>query len=186
MALVVKNLPARAGDITDTGLIPESERCPAEGHGNPLQYSCLENPTDREPGGLQSMGSQRVGHDWSDLKRMQWKLSEIKIYRLTRNWGKGSLEWKKIKASLCSSTESLQLSLLKGEQKEMNNYLHEKGSGVTCSPSKGKASSCCLLAPLTTLLFMQFEFQLLKSFALFNEHLLSCSFSKGYNFLSKL
>ena len=60
---MVKNLPARAGDITDTGLIPESERCPAEGHGNPLQYSCLENPTDREPGGLQSMGSQRVGHD---------------------------------------------------------------------------------------------------------------------------
>lgn len=68
----------------------------------------------------------------------------------------------------------------------MNNYLHEKGSGVTCSPNEGKTGSCCLLAPLTTLLFMQFEFQLLKSFTLFNEHLLSCSFSKGYNFPSKL
>ena len=34
-----------------------------EGNGNPLQYSCLENPWREEPGGLQSMGSQRVGHD---------------------------------------------------------------------------------------------------------------------------
>ena len=34
-----------------------------EGNGNPLQYSCLEIPWTEEPGGLQSMGSQRVGHD---------------------------------------------------------------------------------------------------------------------------
>ena len=38
-----------------------------EGNGNPLQCSCLENPRDREPGGLPSMGSHRVGHDGSDL-----------------------------------------------------------------------------------------------------------------------
>ena len=38
-----------------------------EGNGTPLQYSCLENPMEEEPGGLQSMGSHRVGHDWSDL-----------------------------------------------------------------------------------------------------------------------
>ena len=38
-----------------------------EGNGTPLQYSCLENPMDGEPGGLPSMGSHRVGHDWSDL-----------------------------------------------------------------------------------------------------------------------
>ena len=38
-----------------------------EGNGNPLQCSCLENPRDREPGGLQSMGSHRVGHNWSNL-----------------------------------------------------------------------------------------------------------------------
>ena len=36
-----------------------------EGSGNPLQCSCLESPLDEEPGGLQSMGSQRVGHDWA-------------------------------------------------------------------------------------------------------------------------
>ena len=38
-----------------------------EGNGTPLQYSCLENPMEEEPGGLQSMGLHRVGHDWSDL-----------------------------------------------------------------------------------------------------------------------
>ena len=38
-----------------------------EGHGNLLQYSCLENPWTEEPGGLQSIGSQKVRHDWNDL-----------------------------------------------------------------------------------------------------------------------
>ena len=38
-----------------------------EGNGNPLQCSCLENPRDRKPGGLLSMGSHRVGHDCSNL-----------------------------------------------------------------------------------------------------------------------
>ena len=46
MALVVKNLPANAGDIRNAGLILGSERSPGE-HGNPPQYSCLENPMDR-------------------------------------------------------------------------------------------------------------------------------------------
>ena len=45
--LVVKNPPANAGDTRDTGLIPESGRSPGGGNGNPLQYSCLENPMDR-------------------------------------------------------------------------------------------------------------------------------------------
>ena len=47
MALVVRNLPANAGDIKDKGSIPGSERSPGGGHGNPLQYSCLKNPVDR-------------------------------------------------------------------------------------------------------------------------------------------
>ena len=46
----------------DLDLIPGSGRSPGEENSNPLQYSCLENPTE-EPGGLQSMGSPRVGHD---------------------------------------------------------------------------------------------------------------------------
>ena len=63
VALVVKNLPANAGDIRDVGSIPVSGRSPGEEHGNPLQYACLENPMTEEPGRLQSMGLHRVGHD---------------------------------------------------------------------------------------------------------------------------
>ena len=47
MVLVVKNLPANVGDIRDVGSIPRSGRSPGRGHGNPLQYSCLENFLDR-------------------------------------------------------------------------------------------------------------------------------------------
>ena len=47
MALVVKNLPASVGDIRNLGSIPVSGRSLGGGHGNPLQYSCLENPIDR-------------------------------------------------------------------------------------------------------------------------------------------
>ena len=43
MVLVVKNPPATAGDIKDLGSIPGWGRSPGKGHGNPLQYSCLEN-----------------------------------------------------------------------------------------------------------------------------------------------
>ena len=47
VALVVKNMPANAGDITDVGSITGSGRSPGEGNDNPLQYSCLENPMCR-------------------------------------------------------------------------------------------------------------------------------------------
>ena len=50
MALIVKNLAASAGDMRDIGSIPESggsSGVGVGGHGNPLQYSCLENPMDR-------------------------------------------------------------------------------------------------------------------------------------------
>ena len=47
MALEEKNPPAAAGDIRDAGSILRSERSPEGGHDNPLQYSCLENPTGR-------------------------------------------------------------------------------------------------------------------------------------------
>ena len=53
---VVKNLTANAGVV---GPIPGLGRSPGEGNGNPLQYSCLGNPLDREPGGLHFIGSQK-------------------------------------------------------------------------------------------------------------------------------
>ena len=45
---MIKNLPASAGDLRDAGLVSGSGRSPGGGHGNPLQYSCLENSMDRE------------------------------------------------------------------------------------------------------------------------------------------
>ena len=47
MTLVVKNPPANTGDVRDVGSNPGVGRSPGGGHGNPLQYSCLENPMDR-------------------------------------------------------------------------------------------------------------------------------------------
>ena len=52
---VVKNLPAKAGNASS---IPELGISPGGGHGNPLQYSCMEIPWTKEPGGLQFMGLQ--------------------------------------------------------------------------------------------------------------------------------
>ena len=60
---MVKNLPANTGDIRDAGLIPGLGRSPGGGHGNPLQYSCLGKPMDKRAWQVQSMGSQRTGHD---------------------------------------------------------------------------------------------------------------------------
>ena len=62
VVLVVKNLSADAGDIRDVDLIPGSGRSPGGGHDNPLHYSCLENPMDREAWQA-TVGLQRVDHD---------------------------------------------------------------------------------------------------------------------------
>ena len=68
VALVVKNLSANAGDITDLSSVLRSERSPGEGHSNPLQYSCLENPMDRGAWwATHSPWGFRVGCDRSDL-----------------------------------------------------------------------------------------------------------------------
>ena len=54
-------------DTTEWLHLHFSLSCIGKGNGNPLQCSCLENPRDGEPGGLPSMGSHKVGHNWSDL-----------------------------------------------------------------------------------------------------------------------
>ena len=59
----VKNLPASARAAGDVGSVPGRGRCPGGGNGDPFQYFCLDNPMDREPGGLQSTGSQSVRHN---------------------------------------------------------------------------------------------------------------------------
>ena len=76
--LVVKNLPADAGDVGDTGSDPGFGRCPGGRNGSPLQYSCLENPMDRGAWrGTWSIGSQRVEHNWSDFRRRQWHSTPV-------------------------------------------------------------------------------------------------------------
>ena len=62
-SLVSQKIKESACNEGDLGLIPELERSPGGGHGNPLQYSCLENPMTEEPSGLQSIGLQRVRYD---------------------------------------------------------------------------------------------------------------------------
>ena len=60
VALMVKNPPANAGDVTDTGLIPGSERSTGGEHGKPLQYSCLKNPMDRSLVGYSTWGHREL------------------------------------------------------------------------------------------------------------------------------
>ena len=58
---VVRNLPANEGDLRVGGSIPGSGRSPGEGNGNPLQYSCLENPVD---GGARKATVHEVAKRW--------------------------------------------------------------------------------------------------------------------------
>ena len=70
VALVVKNLPADAGDTRDAGSIPGSGRSPGEGNGSPLQYSCLgclENPRDVGTG---NAAVQRVAKSLTGVKQL--------------------------------------------------------------------------------------------------------------------
>ena len=64
---MVKNLPTNAEDTRDAGSIPGSGRSPGDGHGNPLQYSCLENSIDR--GAWQAV-VHRVAKSQTRLKRL--------------------------------------------------------------------------------------------------------------------
>ena len=84
VALEVKNPPANAGDIRDTGSIPGSGRSPGEGHASPLQYSWLENPMDRR---AWRATVRTVAQSWTQLKR----LSTHAHCGLTNHW-----QWKHV------------------------------------------------------------------------------------------
>ena len=76
MVLVVKNLPASAGDLRDVGSIPESGRWPGGGRGNPLQCSCLENPVDR---GAWRATVHGMAQSWTRLKQLTSHASVVRI-----------------------------------------------------------------------------------------------------------
>ena len=84
-ATAVKNLPSNAGDTGDVGFIPGSGWSSGIGNGNPLQYSCLENPTDREAWLPQSIGSQsvqrKVSTHTSNERESHWCQKTATSYR---------------------------------------------------------------------------------------------------------
>ena len=89
VALVVKNLPANAGDVKGTGSIPGSERFPGGGNGSPPQYSCVENPMDR-------------GAWWATIHRVtksRTRLKQLSMYMSQSRWLK----------SHCSSSRFIDL-----------------------------------------------------------------------------
>ena len=92
MALMVKNLPANAGDRRHTGSIPGSEKFPGEGNDNPLQYSCLENPRDR---GVWWAAVQGVTKSQTQLSTQHRYLGE---YHSAENYF-STLYWKKCPCS---------------------------------------------------------------------------------------
>ena len=71
VGLVVKSLPVNAGDVIDMGLIPGLGRFPGGGHGNPLQYSWLGNPTDKGAWWTTVHGVAKKWTHWSDLAGRQ-------------------------------------------------------------------------------------------------------------------
>ena len=87
---MVKNPPANAGDIGDMGSIPESGRSLGGGHGNPLQYSCLENPMD---GRAWRATVHRITQSQTQLKRLctHARIGDIKVKTQSLSQGCHSL-----------------------------------------------------------------------------------------------
>ena len=80
---MVKNLPANAGNA-----IPWVGKIPGEGTGNPLQYSCLENPMDRGAWQVTDHGLQRVGHDLLTKKLQLYSAGNSTQYSVITYTGK--------------------------------------------------------------------------------------------------
>ena len=86
----VKDLPANAGDLRDTGSTPVSGRSPGGGNGCPFKYACLGNPTGRAPGGAWwaiVRGLQRFRHDWATEQAhmaLSWEAHTRSPFRIKR------------------------------------------------------------------------------------------------------
>ena len=94
-----KESACNAGDTRDTGLILGSGRSPKEGNGNALQYSCLENPTDREAWQSTIQRSQRVGHNWATKRTIDYYIMQVfNIF----HWLQIHFHWESLTSSLVS------------------------------------------------------------------------------------
>ena len=123
-----------AGTSGDEDSILESESSPGGGHGNMLQYSCLENPMGREPSGLQSIASQRVRHR-SDLACVHFSYSRQQQRTISRLdcdvWWKVDFIWQPVTTSSVIRLRS---------SKALPKLAPKKG--------RGRLVICCLSAPL--------------------------------------
>ena len=104
-----KKTPANAGDIRDVGSIPGLGRSPGEGNGNPLQYSCLENPQ----GQRSLVGYSPWGHNESDMTEATWQAYCYQPIIISKPPGRGT-----------GKTENL--VILIGVRKERENRSLEK------------------------------------------------------------
>ena len=84
VTLEVRNLPANTGDVRDVGSTSGLGRCPGGGHGNPLQFSCLENPMEREVW-------QATAHGYA--KRWTW-LKRLSMHRMHKTFSKQPIKRK--------------------------------------------------------------------------------------------
>ena len=163
LVLVVKNPPANAGNITDLGSIPGSGRSPGEGHDNPLQYSCLENPMER--GAWRAMVLKiRIAHR-SILNNINQQINEVLLkYYLRKNSPLSPCQKKKNKDKcniplnpLLTNTLPPDFILKAQWVSSMKCYMHSNQTLHSHSP---QATACfsCLPPPLPIikiLLFLQ-------------------------------
>ena len=84
---MAKNVPAKAGDVRDTGLIPGLGGSPEGGHGSPLQYFCLENPMNRGAWWATVHGVARVGHDLVSKLLLARAIEINKKLLMILSWG---------------------------------------------------------------------------------------------------
>ena len=86
MALVVKNPPANTGDIRDMGSVPGSEDPIEEGMAAHCSILAWRIPWTKGLGRLQSIVSQRIGHNWSNLRRRQWHPTPVLLPGKSHGW----------------------------------------------------------------------------------------------------
>ena len=103
VVLLVKNLPADGGDKRDQGLIPRSGRCSGERHGNALQYSCLENSTDRGASWATVHGVTELDTIEATVHKRMFYLYSLKdCWFISRRWMqfKWQMSWRQSRCSL--------------------------------------------------------------------------------------
>ena len=115
MVLVVKNSPASAGDLRDSGPIPGSGRSPGRGHSNPLQYSCLGNPHGQGSlaGYMQSTSCKNAGLDEAQagIKIARWNINNLRYTDDTTLMAESKEELKSLLMKVNEKREEVGLKL---------------------------------------------------------------------------